>query len=271
MFLDTHSTNGRFMIRRPLALFTLLLAASSVGSFPARGLAQDAQKAVGPTLLDGVYTTAQARRGQAEFEQHCASCHRADLGGLRAPALKGDRFIDHWREFPVEVLFNSIQSTMPLGSPKGLPTSAYIDISAYLIEANGLPPGREELTPDVAAQVLFVGPGGPKPLPTSAPAVIAGCMTKETGTGWFLTNASEPVRTLNPYELAENEVKSAGQMAPGREVFRLQNLEDLPGSTAAADRLVGRKVIAKGILVRHEKGARLNVATFTAFADSCEP
>jgi hypothetical protein len=119
--------------------------------------------------------------------------------------------------------------------------------------------------------MLFVGPGGSRPLPTSSPAVVAGCMTKEAGVGWFLTNASEPVRTLNPYEFAAGELTSAGQMGPGRGLFKLQNLEDLPGSTGAADRLVGRKVVAKGILVRHETGTRLNVAVLNALADSCEP
>jgi mono/diheme cytochrome c family protein len=234
-------------------------------------LAQDSQK-VTASVLDGVYTTAQARRGQEQFEQHCASCHRADLGGLRAPALKGDRFIDQWREFPLEVLFNSMQAAMPLGNPRGLPTSTYVDISAYVLEANGFPAGRSELTPETAAQVMFVGHAGPQPLPTSSPAVVTGCMTKELGTGWFLTNASEPARTLNPYEFADGELTAAGRVQFGREVLRLQNLEDLPGSTGAADRLVGRKVVAKGILVRQEKGNRLNVAVLSAAGgDACEP
>jgi hypothetical protein len=30
-------------------------------------------------------------------------------------------------------------------------------------------------------------------------------------------------------------------------------------------------VIAKGILVRHEKGARLNVVALNAVGDTCEP
>ena len=50
-----------------------------------------------------------------------------------------------------------------------------------LLEANGLPAGSGELTQDVAARVMFVAPGGPKPLPTSSPALIAGCLTRETG------------------------------------------------------------------------------------------
>jgi len=253
------------------SLLALLLSASFVGTLTTSGRAQENSKAVGPSVLDGVYTSAQARRGQEQFDRHCASCHRRDLGGLSGPALKGDRFLDQWREFPLEVLFNDMRSQMPLGNPGVLPASTYLDISAYLVEANGLPAGHGELTQEVAAKVLFVAPGGPKPLPTSSPAMISGCMTKEPGTGWFLTSASEPARTLNPYEFTDGELRVASQTMPGADVVRLQNLEDLPGSTGAADQFVGRKVVAKGILVRHEKGTRLNVATLSAVDGTCQP
>ncbi len=186
-----------------IALFTLLLA----GVFAA----QVTPKAGGLSVLDGVYTSAQARRGQEQFEQHCVSCHRRDLAGIAGPALKGDRFLDQWREFPLEVLVNDMGSQMPLRNPGALPASTYLDIAAYLLEANGLPAGQRELTKEVAAKVLFVAPGGPRPLPTSSPAVVVGCMTKEAGAGWFLTSASEPARTLNPYEFTEAELKTAGQ------------------------------------------------------------
>jgi mono/diheme cytochrome c family protein len=252
-----------------IALFTVLMSAGLVGVLSAPARAQE--RASRPSVLDGVYTSSQARRGQAQFEQHCSSCHRRDLGGISGPALKGDRFLDQWREFPLEVLVNDMRSQMPLGNPGGLPTSTYVDISAYLLEANGLPAGRGELTQDVAANVMFVAAGGPKPLPTSSPALIAGCMTKDSGNGWFLTSASEPSRTLNPYEFTDGELRTASQTALGAEVFRLQNLEDLPGSTGEADQLVGKKVVAKGILVRHEKGTRLNVATLNALGGACEP
>jgi mono/diheme cytochrome c family protein len=250
---------------------TLVASAWLAGATSVAGRAQEKPGTIGPSVLDGVYTPAQARRGQAQFEQHCAGCHRQDLGGLSGPALKGDRFLDQWREFPLDVLFSDMRSQMPMGNPGGLPTGTYLDVSAYLLEANGLPAGRTELTQEVAATVLFVAPGGPRPLPTSSPAVIAGCMTKDVGNGWFLTSASAPARTLNPYEFADGELRAASQRSLGTEVFRLQNLEDLPGSTGAADRLVGRKVAAKGILVRHEKGTRLNVAALDAIGATCEP
>ena len=221
-------------------------------------------------MLDGVYTPAQARRGQEQFEQQCASCHRRDLGGFSAPPLKGDRFLDQWREFPFAVLFGVMQSQMPLGNPKGLAPNAYLDLAAYILEANGLPSGAGELTFEVVGKVQFVGPGGAKPLPTSSPASIAGCLTKEPGVGWFLTNASDPVRTLDPFAVADSELATASATPLGSELVRLQNIEDLPGSGEAAERLAGRKVLAKGILVRHEQGTRLNVAVLNAAGGPCE-
>ena len=33
------------------------------------------------TVWQGVYTEAQAKRGQSEYTTHCANCHRDDLTG----------------------------------------------------------------------------------------------------------------------------------------------------------------------------------------------
>jgi mono/diheme cytochrome c family protein len=251
--------------RRPftrVALLALLASAS---------LAAQAMPKPRSSVLDGAYTSGQARRGQEQFERNCATCHGRELGGLLGPSLKGDRFIDQWREFPLEVLVNDMRKQMPQSSPGSLPASAYVDIAAYLLEVNGLPSGSQELTPEVAANVLFVAPGGSKPLPTSSPAIVAGCMTKDTGNGWFLTSASAPARTLNPYEFTDGELKTARETTLGVEVVRLQNLDALPESTQTVEALVGHKVAAKGILVLHEKGTRLNVAALNGISDSCEP
>src|SRR3954468_16992023 len=145
---------------------TALVAALSSASLVV--LTAQAPK-LGPSVLDGVYTPVQARPGPAQFEQNCAGCHRQDLGGILGPTLKGERFLDQWREFPLEVLINDMRAQMPQRSPGTLPVNAYVDIAAYLLEANGLPAGAEELTQDIAARVLLVAPGGPKPLPTSSP------------------------------------------------------------------------------------------------------
>ena len=55
-------------------------------------LAQENEKR--KTVLDGVFTTAQAERGKEAYATHCSTCHMEDLGGLSAPALKGEQFIE---------------------------------------------------------------------------------------------------------------------------------------------------------------------------------
>jgi mono/diheme cytochrome c family protein len=57
-------------------IFTLTVIAAAI-------LAQASR-----SVWDGVYSDAQARRGQALFEQNCVPCH--------GPALEGDREAPHF-------------------------------------------------------------------------------------------------------------------------------------------------------------------------------
>ena len=77
-------------------------------------------------------------------------------------------------------------------------TGTYLDIAAYLLEANGLPPGQHGTDQEVAAKVLFVAPGGPRPLPTSSPARDRRLHDEGDGDGWFLTSASRAGADAEP-------------------------------------------------------------------------
>jgi len=221
------------------------------------------------TVLDGAYTATQAKRGQASYEAHCMSCHRADLSGFSGPPLKGDLFIDRWREFNLNVLFDAIRAAMPLGNPGSLDAKDYRDIVTYILQTNDLPAGAKELTPETLTSILLVGKNGPQPLPSSAQVEVVGCMTEDSGNGWFLTAASEPARTLDPFQLAAGDLKSAKDKALGSLVFRLANLGDLTGFSTEGT--IGNKMYAKGILVRQSNGDRINVTALRAVASSCEP
>lgn len=49
------------------------------------------------SVWDGVYTAEQAKRGEALYGEHCASCHGAALAGAEAaPALTGFEFSANW-------------------------------------------------------------------------------------------------------------------------------------------------------------------------------
>jgi S-disulfanyl-L-cysteine oxidoreductase SoxD len=220
------------------------------------------------TVLDGIYTTAQAERGKAAYATSCASCHRGDLTGFSGPPLKGDLFMDRWREFNVDVLSRLISTTMPQNSPASLNAGQYLDILAFMLQANGLPAGSQDLSADILGTTLLVGKDGPKPLPSSAQVEVVGCMTLDTGNGWFLTSAGEPTRTLDAFTISPEELKAAATRPPGGFVFRLENLADISGFNIDASN--GKKTEAKGILVRQPKGDRINVTAVQVAAGACD-
>jgi len=225
--------------------------------------------AAGPgDVRDGVFTASQSARGQAAYQANCAGCHRADLSGFSGPPLKGDLFMDRWREFNLNVVFDLIKTTMPLDNPHGLKDQVYLDILAYVLQANEIPPGAKELTEGVVESTLLVGKNGPQPLPSSTPVEVIGCLTLDSGNGWFLTRAAEPSRTLNQWESSPDELKAAKSKPLGGQVFRLQNLTDLPGFNS--DELVGKKMDAKGILVRQPGNERINVSSLKSVGVECE-
>jgi mono/diheme cytochrome c family protein len=96
------------------------------------------------------YSEAQARRGKDLYTEDCAKCHGATLKGVAtAPALIGDDFLHDY--YAVNDLYNKISVTMPDDNVHGLTTETYLNIVAYLLQANGLPAGTENLKEDVAA------------------------------------------------------------------------------------------------------------------------
>ncbi len=105
----------------------------------------------GPTsVVEGVFTAAQAERGLAAYAQHCAECHGDELGGGEmAPGLVGVAFRFRWRGLTVADIFDSVESTMPPDEPGTLGDQACADVVAYLLDANGYPAGDRELTADL--------------------------------------------------------------------------------------------------------------------------
>ena len=106
---------------------------------------------------DGVYTEAQASRGQAAYKRSCASCHGNALEGSGAatPPLVGPEFTGNWTGQTLDDLFEKMQTTMPADHPGALSRSANADILAYILQANKLPAGKSELTGIDAALKLI--------------------------------------------------------------------------------------------------------------------
>jgi mono/diheme cytochrome c family protein len=214
------------------------------------------------TVLDGVYTTEQAARGQDAYRDSCRACHEGlDQEG---PDLKGSAFVDRWRGDELSVLFAQIRNNMPGNRPGSLSESTYIDVLAFLLSANGLPAGSKELTTDVIKSVQLVGKDGPKPLPSLTAVRVVGCLTSGPGNTPMLTKASEPVRSRSLNETTPEELRGSAAWPLGTQRFRLQNL---PDRAAAA---TGHKVQAKGVLIRQYLNDRINVTSLETVAPTCQ-
>jgi mono/diheme cytochrome c family protein len=108
--------------------------------------------AQGKTTLDGVYTAAQATRGEAVYTASCAGCHQPDLAGDgQAPALVGKDFDMDWIDMSVGDLFDRTRLSMPADKPGSLAPNEVADVVAYLLSKGKFPAGTTELPADLAA------------------------------------------------------------------------------------------------------------------------
>jgi len=101
------------------------------------------------SVWDGVYSEDQARRGETQYGRNCESCHGADLSGnpvMEIPALAWEGFAAQWNDRTVKELFDTVKRSMPKDNPNGLNARAYVDVIAYLLQANKFPSGAKDLS-----------------------------------------------------------------------------------------------------------------------------
>lgn len=100
------------------------------------------------------FTSAQAERGQAAYEEHCASCHGRSLRGTaRSPGLIGEQFDTMWRGRSADVLSFHVRRMPPVlaDGVEPLSEATHTDILAYLFQANGFAAGEATLPVDMSA------------------------------------------------------------------------------------------------------------------------
>ena len=215
------------------------------------------------TVWNGVYTSAQAERGQAAYTQYCVRCHKPDLLGIEG-AMKGEAFMERRREDNLETLFLDMKATMPRGNAGGLPDQIYTDIISYLLQNNEMPAGTTELKLGQLDKIQVVGKDGPKPVPNFAPVLSVGCLIQTGENAWALVNASEPVRTRDPFKKIDKELKASETRPLGEYRFRLANAEDFDPQPH-----VGHRVQVKGVIVRAPSGNRINVNSIEGIGETC--
>jgi len=128
---------------------------------------------------DSLFTRGQAEAGKAVYMAHCASCHGQDLAGNAAPALKGDQFARVWSgvDRSLESLYYITRTTMPRDAGNSLSEEEYLNVTAFMLQANGYAPGEQALTADrkAMAAVRLTGlAGAAGGVKTPAPKFIAG-------------------------------------------------------------------------------------------------
>jgi mono/diheme cytochrome c family protein len=220
------------------------------------------------TVLDGVYSEAQAARGKNVYTSVCSACHGQSLEGVSAPALTGERFVERWREAPLDGIYDFIRQRMPLGRPanaKPIPDGDYLDIVTYILKANDYSTGPAELVPDLLSNVTFVGKNGPRPVPDGALVVTVGCLSQTGNGAWVLISATEPVRTRT--ENSTPELKTSSQRTLGSLVFRLADLEAVPDFQPDIHK--GHKLQAKGYLVRQPNAERISLSSIEMLESKC--
>ncbi len=108
-----------------------------------------AMMAQSSSVWDGVYTGDQVKRGQPQYNRHCASCHGEQLtGGEDSPPLTGAAFLANWNGLTVGDLFERIRVSMPQDRPGRLTRQQNADILAFVLSANQFPAGKTELGTD---------------------------------------------------------------------------------------------------------------------------
>jgi mono/diheme cytochrome c family protein len=105
---------------------------------------------------DGVYSAAQADRGEKTYKAKCGTCHMPDQ-------FSGFVFMQSWTGQTVDALYDNLRTTMPKDNPGSMKPQEYADVIAYLLKINRLPSGDADLKGAKPAmkEVVIEGPEKP--------------------------------------------------------------------------------------------------------------
>jgi S-disulfanyl-L-cysteine oxidoreductase SoxD len=239
-------------------------ATASTGGSPAPAAVASAEV---PKIWTGVYSAAQATRGEAVYESTCTTCHGFDLEGLagRGPALAGAPFLANWESESVSSLFARLKTTMPRNNPGSLTDDVYLDLLTYLLQVNTYPQGTGELKAPSLADLHLVKRDGTsrKNVPNFAMVAMVGCLA-QTGNRWVLTHTTEPLAARNePPSGAEVHAASANPITG--DTFRLMSAQGFNPT-----RHQGHQVYVKGLVYRAPDDSRLNVTALQSLSPRCQ-
>jgi cytochrome c len=146
---------------KPLAAIAAVIACGAIGGslLRAEQTTTTTTTSSDQTTWSGVYSEAQAKRGETLYADKCSSCHAPDLTGLdQAPALAGSDFNTDWNDLAVNDLFDRIHISMPADKPGTLTRQEVADVIAFILQRANFPAGQTELSAqaDVLKGIKFV-------------------------------------------------------------------------------------------------------------------
>src|SRR5262245_6240735 len=111
-------------------------------------------RAQDPQQTAPTFTAEQAERGETAYRHSCQDCHGTTLdnGEFGGPPLKGGYFRGRWGAGSVAALYGFMSVTMPPDRPGQLTPQSYADLTAFILNNNGYPPGDKALPTDADAQ-----------------------------------------------------------------------------------------------------------------------
>ncbi len=147
------------------------------------------QKAAAPskvaTSVPAVFTAAQAAAGRTAYLSTCAKCHLDTLAGRTGdaselppisslpkvmqdvikgargniPPLAGVDFMARWSAHTTKELAVRIRDAVGGFRPEGATEDTYLDLAAYILQANGAQSGTPAFTKDTALEIRSVVKG----------------------------------------------------------------------------------------------------------------
>ena len=98
------------------------------------------------SVNEGVYTSDQAKRGEALYKENCSACHGDNLEGSGPmPPLAGKDFLANWTGKTVGDLFEKTSTTMPATAPGSLTPEQAADIISFMLSKDMFPAGSAAL------------------------------------------------------------------------------------------------------------------------------
>ena len=101
------------------------------------------------SVWDGVYTEAQAARGERQYGRSCEQCHGPDMSGDQVeeiPSLVLDSFMTRLERQVRQGTVRNREAFDAEGQARQPRHGAYVDLIAYLLQANKFPSGAKELS-----------------------------------------------------------------------------------------------------------------------------